>query len=122
MVTVLTIDDSSFQRKIISATLKELGCVAITAESAQEGIEKALEQKPDILMTDLLMPEHDGFWVLEQIRARNLQIPTIVVTSDIQTTTRDRCISMGAGAFLNKPINKEELHTAIRKALGTGKK
>jgi CheY-like chemotaxis protein len=122
MVTVLIIDDSSFQRKILTVTLNELGCVVIPAENGQEGIEKAIEQKPDILITDLLMPEYDGFWVLEQIKARNLKIPTIVLTSDIQTTTREKCNSLGAGAFLNKPLKKEELHTAIRTALAGGKK
>jgi twitching motility two-component system response regulator PilH len=122
MVTVLIIDDSSFQRKILTVILNELGSEVIPAENGQEGIEKAVEHKPDILITDLLMPEYDGFWVLEQIKSRNMKIPTIVVTSDIQTTTKEQCISLGAGAFLNKPVKKEELHTAIREALANVKR
>jgi CheY-like chemotaxis protein len=122
MVKVLIIDDSSFQRKILTVTLNELGCEVIPAESAIEGIEKAAAHKPDILITDLLMPEHDGFFVLEQVREKNLKVPVIVLTSDIQTTTREKCTGLGAGAFLNKPLKKEELHTAIRHALAGGKK
>ncbi|MFA4877919.1 MAG: response regulator [Methanoregula sp.] len=117
MVTVLIIDDSSFQRKILTVLLKELGCEVIPADNAEEGVTIAAGKKPDILITDLLMPEKDGFWVLEQIGSRKLQIPVIILTSDIQTTTKERCFRMGAGAFLNKPVNKEEIHTAIRNAL-----
>jgi CheY-like chemotaxis protein len=122
MVTVLIIDDSSFQRKILTATLKELGCEVIPAENGQDGIKKAAGQKPDVLITDLLMPEYDGYWVLEQMKLHNLKIPAIVITSDVQTTTKERCHGLGAYVFLNKPVKKEELHTAIRTALASGKR
>jgi len=121
-VSVLIIDDSSFARRMLSAALKELGYEVIAAESGSEGIKRAVEQKPDILITDLLMPGHDGFWVLDQLKSLNLKVSTIIFTSDVQTTTKERCLRMGADAFLTKPLKKEELDTAIRNALARGKR
>jgi two-component system chemotaxis response regulator CheY len=120
MVTILVIDDSAFQRKILSNTLNGLNYQVITADNGEEGIEKALENKPDVIITDLLMPEFDGFWVLAQIKARKIKIPVIVVTSDVQTSTRNDCQKKGAVAFLNKPAKKEELQSAISSALSGG--
>jgi len=120
MVKVLIIDDSSFQRRILSGMLTDLGCEVVPADNGMEGIKRAIEDAPDILITDLLMPEYNGYWVLEQLASHNLALPAIVVTSDIQTTTVERCRRMGAKAFLNKPVKKEELHAAIRTALAGG--
>ncbi len=120
MVKVLIIDDSSFQRRILSGMLIDMGCEVIPADNGMVGIKRAIEDTPDVLITDLLMPEYDGYWVLEQLRSQNLPLPVIVITSDIQTTTVERCHRMGAKAFLNKPVKKEDLHAAIRTALAGG--
>jgi len=122
MVTVLIIDDSAFQRKILSHLVGELGYDVITADNGQDGIRQAILQKPDLLLTDLLMPEYDGYWLLEQRALQHVAIPVIIVTSDIQTTTMTRCLEMGAVGFLNKPAKPEELRSAILKALaGAGR-
>lgn len=118
MRKVLVIDDSSFQRKIISGVLGENGYVVISRENGKEGLEQALQEKPDLIFTDLLMPEYDGFWLLEQLKTHNLSVPVIVLTSDIQKTTGDRCRGLGAVAILNKPINKEQVLSAVRTILG----
>jgi CheY-like chemotaxis protein len=122
MVKVLVIDDSAFQRKILSHLVNGLGYEVITADNGQDGIRQALDNNPDILVTDLLMPEYDGYWLLEQRASRHLDIPVIILTSDIQTTTMKRCLELGAVAFLNKPVKPEELQSAIRTALAGAKK
>ena len=95
MVTILVVDDSAFQRKILSNTLTGMGYQVITADNGEEGIEKASDRKPDVIITDLLMPEYDGFWVLEQMKTKQIKIPVIVVTSDVQVSTRDSCRQIG---------------------------
>ena len=117
MVKVLIIDDSAFQRKILSHAVSDLGYEVITANNGREGIDCAVKEDPEVIITDLLMPEYDGFWVLEQLKARKIPIPAIIITSDVQTTTMDRCRNMGAVAFLNKPVKKENIQSAISIAI-----
>jgi CheY-like chemotaxis protein len=121
MVKILIIDDSAFQRKILSGTLTGLGYEVITADNGHQGVETAIAEKPDVVITDLLMPEYDGFWVLEQYKAGKIRTPVIILTSDIQLTTMEKCRLMGAVAFLNKPVKKEEIRAAVENALAGGK-
>ena len=117
MVKILVIDDSSFQRKIISGILTENGHQVIQAVNGKDGIEQVEKEEPDLILTDLLMPEYDGHWVIEQLNARKSTIPVIVLTSDIQKTTEKRCRELGVVAFLNKPVDKNIVVSAVRNAL-----
>ena len=117
LVKILVIDDSLFQRKIISGVLTENGYQVTPAVNGKEGIEFVEKEQPDIILTDLLMPEYDGYWVLEQLKARGRTIPVIVLTSDIQTTTEKRCRELGVVAFLNKPVDKKLMISTIQNVL-----
>jgi CheY-like chemotaxis protein len=120
MVKVLLIEDSAFQRKIVSSIVKDLGYDVITADNGSEGIECIIADKPAVIISDLLMPEYDGIWVLEHLKAKGIKIPVIIVTSDVQTTTKNRCMDLGAFFFMNKPVQKDLLKSAIEKALTGG--
>jgi CheY-like chemotaxis protein len=122
MAKVLIVDDSAFQRKILTNTLYGLGHEVIASQNGKEGVEKAGSDRPDIMIIDLLMPEFDGFWVLSEMKERRIGIPVIVLTSDVQKTTMDRCFEMGAAAFLNKPPKPDELQAAIRNGLAAEKR
>jgi len=117
MITVLVIDDSSFQRKIISGILTEGGYRVVSAENGKDGIDRVEKEQPDIIITDLLMPVHDGYWVLEQLKAMGCTTPVIIVTSDIQKTTEKRCKELGAAAFMNKPVEKSQVILTIEDSL-----
>ena len=66
------------------------------------------------------MPGYDGTWVLGQLKEKGIKVPVIMVTSDVQTTTRDLCMSLGAFEYLNKPVLKNLLQATIGKALTGG--
>jgi twitching motility two-component system response regulator PilH len=117
MTHVLVIEDSSFQRKIISAVLRENGYDVTLATNGKEGLGLAESALPDLIISDLLMPEIDGFQVLETLRQKKKTIPVIILTSDIQKTTKSRCESLGAAAVLNKPVNREDVLAAVKGAL-----
>ncbi|MGD0081277.1 MAG: response regulator [Methanoregula sp.] len=117
MVTVLVIDDSSFQRKILDGILTESGYKVIHSENGKDGIERVEKEQPDLIITDLLMPVHDGYWVLEQLNARGCTTPVIIVTSDIQKTTEKRCRDLGVAAFMNKPVEKNQVISTVKDAL-----
>ncbi|OPX66651.1 MAG: response regulator of RpoS [Methanoregulaceae archaeon PtaB.Bin056] len=121
MQKILVIDDSGFQRKIITSVLEAEGYFVMSAVNGRSGFDIAVKESPDLIICDLLMPELDGYGLLRLVREHRLPIPVLVLTSDIQKTTRAECLALGAVDVLNKPVKKEELLPALEKALG-GKK
>lgn len=122
MVKILVIDDSRFQRKLISSVLEEKGYQVVTAGDGKEGFEVISRESPDLVICDLLMPGIDGYTFLKMIRENGLATPVLVFTSDIQKTTRDICLGLGACDVLNKPVDREGLIPAVEKAIGSAKK
>ncbi|PKL59880.1 MAG: response regulator [Methanomicrobiales archaeon HGW-Methanomicrobiales-4] len=118
MTRILIVDDSLFQRRIISAPLKNEGYEVIEAFNGKSGLEKISAQKPDLILLDILMPEIDGFEVLKDLQINQNKIPVIMLTSDVQDSTREQCLALGARAFLNKPVKSEDLIPIIRSVLG----
>lgn len=114
---ILIIDDSGFQRRIISDILKEEGYAVITSENGMSGYTVALKESPDLILCDLLMPDLDGYEFLKKMREKGVAIPVIVLTSDIQHTTRKICLDLGAVDVLNKPVKRITLIPALQEAL-----
>ncbi|EHQ35029.1 response regulator [Methanoplanus limicola] len=118
MVKILVTDDSVFQRNIITEILSESGYEYSEAKNGLEALDILKSEKPDLILLDLLMPEMDGFHFLEEFNKSGYNIPVIVLTSDIQNTTKKRCMELGAAGFLNKPVEKEELLLLIKGLTG----
>jgi len=118
MTRILIVDDSLFQRRIIGAPLKANGFEVLEAVDGKEGLEKIIIEKPDLVLLDILMPEKDGIDVLKELKKTKKLIPVIMLTSDVQDSTRDTCLGLGAQAFLNKPVKAEELIPVISSILG----
>jgi CheY-like chemotaxis protein len=89
--------------------LKEAGHETVEAANGREGLELACALRPDCILSDLLMPEMDGIGLLTALNERNLRLPVIVLTADIQETKRRQCLALGAAAFIAKPPQKTEL-------------
>jgi len=117
MSRILIVDDSLFQRRVVSAPLKAQGFEIFEAVNGKEGLEKILEVKPDLILLDILMPEKNGIEVLKELKKAQNTIPVIMLTSDVQESTRDECLSLGAQAFVNKPVKAEELLPIITSLL-----
>jgi chemotaxis protein CheY-P-specific phosphatase CheC len=97
-------------RKQLARSLPDGWDVEVSfATNGIEGIEAIKERKGDVLLLDLNMPEMDGYQVLEAIIAQDLPTLTIVVSGDIQPEAHKRVISLGALAFIKKPVNKDKL-------------
>ncbi len=121
MPKILVIDDSRFQRKVLSSFLEGRGYQVISAEEGREGFDMAQNEVPDLVICDLLMPGIDGYSFLRMARESGLDIPIIVFTSDIQDTTRDVCMGLGAFDVINKPVREESLLPAMERALRSRK-
>lgn len=120
MALILIVDDSSFQRRVIRSLLHEAGHETEEAENGRTGLEKAAARQPDIILTDLLMPELGGLELLEALSEQDVAVPVIIITANIQKSVRRRCLELGAAAVVNKPVRQQELLPAIEKALGDG--
>ncbi|UCH11559.1 MAG: response regulator [Fidelibacterota bacterium] len=117
MALILIIDDSSYQRTALRDMLYQAGYHAVEAADGQEGLERIAEFNPDCIVSDLLMPRMGGLELLEALQKLNSAPPIIIVTSSRQQGVRERCLELGAAAFLNKPLGEDLLLSAVRNTL-----
>lgn len=117
--SVLIVDDAAFSRRMIRKYLQADGYEVLEASNGQEGLEIASDRQPDCILTDLLMPEMDGFEFLETVREQGLTIPIAIISADIQDTSRQRGIELGATTFLNKPPKHAEVSQAVQELLAS---
>ena len=118
MAKILAVDDTKFARNRTVKPLEAMGHEVIQAENGQQGFEKFLTEKPDLVVSDLLMPIIDGIEQLRKIREAGYLTPVIIVSADIQSTSRDQCFQLGVSDFLNKPFEESKLLEVVNKALG----
>lgn len=114
MKTALVIDDSSLGRRLAADAMTGLGFKVVQAANGQEGLAAAAEHRPDIIVTDLLMPVMDGQEFLRRFRDSDKRTPVIVLSADIQTSSRESCESLGISGFINKPIKAPVLVACIQ--------
>lgn len=117
MTTILVVDDSAFSRGRVVAALAPLGCRVVQAVDGQDGLAACDVHSPDVIITDLLMPTLDGFGLLRGLRDRGSRAPVIVISADIQDSSRRTCQELGAVSFLNKPFQAQELAAKVQAIL-----
>lgn len=89
------------------------------ANNGDDGLKKALESVPDLIITDLMMPGIDGLELCRKIRGNEVvsHIPVIIITAKASEEERIKGLQAGADAYLTKPFNSDELHTRVEKLL-----
>lgn len=117
MPTALVIDDTKFSRGRVVTALKSLSLDIVEAEDGVAGLEQFERRDPDVVITDLLMPRMNGLEFLAELRSRGHQTPVIVVSADIQESSRAACQALGIHAFINKPFTPPALCAAVDAAL-----
>jgi CheY-like chemotaxis protein len=120
VANIVIIDDSNFQRKIITKFVKAEGHETYEGANGKIGLELIAAHKPDTILCDLVMPEVDGFEVLRTLQEQGSKIPVIILTADIQAPVREQCMQLGAKKFLNKPFNQSQMREALEEILGAG--
>ena len=118
MAEIVIIEDSRFMRGILREMLEKHGHSVQQATNGKLGLELVAEVHPDCITLDIAMPELDGLEVLRAIQERGIEAKTIVVSADVQQSTRESCLRFGADAFLNKPPREEELIQTIERLVG----
>lgn len=119
MAKILVVDDSPSEmakfREILSRNQYEI----IEASTGEDGIQKAIDMQPDVILMDIVMPEMNGFQATRQITRNPLtsHIPVVIVSTKSQETDRVWGKRQGAKDYMTKPVNEEELIRVIRTVL-----
>ena len=116
MPKILVIDDEKPTLSMFRLFLEAWGYLVLTAENGAEGLDIFRKEKPDIVITDIKMPGIDGLTVLQHIIDINPKAVVIVITGHGDTDLAQRALDCQAVEFIHKPIKKESLEAALKKA------
>lgn len=117
MAHILVVDDSGFSRSLIRHVLEHGGHTVVEAAGGLEALEKAAAETFDVITIDLLMPGMRGKELVERLLQQAPNARLLVLSADVQDTTRQEMLSLGVHAFLNKPIKAEALLQAVEQVL-----
>ncbi|MEH2192381.1 MAG: response regulator [Nostoc sp.] len=117
-VQVLIVDDNADTRDFFSFVLEEFGAIVTTVASGDEALQALTQSKPDILLSDIGMPEMNGYMLMEQVRNLEAQlgvkkIPAIALTAYAGEINQQQAIRAGFQQHIVKPVSPEELLMAI---------
>lgn len=116
----LTVDDSKTMRDMVSFTLKGAGFEVIEAEDGKDAITKLSGQKVDVILTDLNMPNMNGFELIRALRADAGYkfTPILMLTTEGDENKKQEGKSAGATGWIVKPFNPEKLVQVVNKVCG----
>lgn len=115
--TVLLVDDSGLARRGTRRILEGGGYRVVEAADGLAALERYSLDRPDVVLLDLVMRGMYGLDVLTKLREMDPGARVIVISADIQTSSRDMVREAGAAGFLNKPVNAEQLLGAVGRAI-----
>jgi len=110
---ILIVDDSLFERTVMRAILEEAGYTVREAQTGLEALEEARQKPPQLLITDILMPQVDGFELTRRLRSQNHATPVAMVTGLEDPLVILQGLDAGADAFLPKPYSHEQLKALV---------
>ena len=115
--TILLVDDSPTERKSMQQALQGHGYTLVSACDGEEALEKALLQKPDLILLDVILPRKNGFQVCRQLKTspETQHVKIILISSKTQDTDRFWGLKQGADAYLTKPVTAEDLLASVAK-------
>jgi CheY-like chemotaxis protein len=114
---VLVVDDEALLREPLVRWLKSLGFRSVAVESADEAIEQITLEQPFAVIADMVMPVHDGLWLLERIRGGWPPLWVIMASgADLDESEVLRARRLGANDFIAKPFGRETLYQALLRA------
>lgn len=116
MSTVLVVEDTASEMELITTYLRESGYTVISATDAQEALNKVNQFKPDVVVTDVVMPGMSGFELCRSLKKNPAteKLPVVVCSSKNQEIDRLWAMKQGADAYVTKPFKQEDLVKAVR--------
>src|SRR5437588_163003 len=118
MATVLVVDDSAVDRLRAEKLLaKEIGLIVRSAENGKEALKQLARELPDIVITDMQMPEMDGLELVEEIRSKYPAVPVILMTAHGSEEIAIQALQAGAASYVPKRVLDRDLAPALQSVL-----
>lgn len=114
---VLLVDDSGLARRSTRRLLEDAGYAVVEAEDGLSALERFAVDKPDVVLLDLVMKGMYGLDVLEKLRELDPEARVIIVSADVQTSSRDLVQAAGAAGFINKPAAPGQVVAMIEQVM-----
>ena len=117
---ILLVDDSETILEMERMILQQDRYEMVTARDGQEGVTKALELKPDLILMDVIMPRLDGFAAVRRLREHSdtSRVPIVMVTSKAEAESLETGYESGCSDYIIKPIDRMELVAKVKNLLG----
>ncbi len=117
---IMTVDDSSSIRQMVSFTLKDAGYEVIEASNGKDALQKINDRKINLFITDLNMPIMDGITLIKNIRSNSSYrfVPIIMLTTESQDAKKSEGKAAGATGWIIKPFKQEQLLAVVKKVIG----
>lgn len=119
MKKILIIEDHGDMRELLTWQIELMGFAPITAKRGHEGIEKALSEKPELIIMDIMMPGMDGWQATREIRTHPemKDTPILAATAMFRDTDLKNCIDAGCNSYIVKPFTFQELQVKVRELI-----
>lgn len=119
MKKILAVDDSSSVRQMVSFTLQSAGYAVVDAVDGKDGLDKAGQDKFDLVITDLNMPNLDGIQLITELRKLPAYsyVPILMLTTESQAQKKDAGRKAGATGWIVKPFDSNQLIAALQKLI-----
>ena len=123
MKKILIVEDNEKNMKLVRDILRHQGFETIEAVNGLDGVRLAEEQRPDLVLMDIQLPDIDGMEALGRIRAdRSLDaVPVLAVSASVMPDDQQKIISSGFDAFITKPINLKQFVETVQRFLQSGR-
>ena len=119
MASILVVDDSPTEQRLILDALKATSHQVLTANDGEEALEMAKKHRPELILLDVILPKKNGFQVCRQLKTspETENIKIVLVTSKTQDSDRFWGLKQGADDYLGKPFTQDELESTLTKLL-----
>lgn len=114
MITVLVVEDTRSERELICDYVTQGGYTVISANNGVEGLEKFEKLQPNVVITDLVMPDMSGLELCRAIKRLSSKVPVIACTSNNQDLYRFWGLKQGLDIYITKPFTKDEILQALQ--------
>lgn len=115
---ILIVEDSALVRDQMRLFLETHGYRVIVAENGREGLRKTVDEKPDLIICDVHMPEMNGLEMLAEVRAKGIDVPAFVLTTEASKDMVAEGRKVGATAWMVKPFKPDAMLKGLKRVLG----